>query len=573
MPVTATPVSIKKGSSNRVIKESYRLSCISAINYKKFSTKQLGGWLLSAWLCMFAGVTPSHAAENVSSENFTGTIVVEKILVGGGAELVEPEITLSGLYRQAAKERAAYPRAMTIEQLHLIADQLTLYVRSKGYLFHTVYLPPQKINNGLVYFAYQQATLTDIHIINKSDFSDALLEQPFQQFLGKPLYAEALNERVNALKNQGGLKVFAFYSRGQKPNTVRLNIRAESIPQNPLAVKLDNYGSDATGKLRATVEWQIARPLGRYDQLSLALLKSIDKADTTFGYINYDYVFSNLNNSLSFSAGNSQFQLGNDYAALAMTGDSRSYTLDFKRVLVQAPERKQELKLGVYQLQSSTESGLDSSLNNNEKSQGVSLGYKGRYNFKQGRVSYGLSLAKGNFTSERLTPSDDSAALQKINFNLGASYLTAPTSRLQTQWALNLRGQIASDPLPGIESVNFGGVYGVRAIDPSSYSGETGTIASLDIRLPALMPSKKNSFFKTMPYVFFDRADGKNYYTDTQYDSHISLSGWGVGMLFNWRSLSANIAYALPLSEQLSNSIAIEKYESDARWLFELRWH
>lgn len=512
-------------------------------------------------------------AEQYDSESYRGLLEVRSLVLGSGADLVEPEITLTALYARMNAERAKYPAQMTVEQLNLMADQLTLFVRSKGYLFHSVYLPPQKITNGVVHFAYQQAKLTDINVINHTPLESEQLSAPFKAFIGKPLYAKALNRRVNAFKSFPGLKVFAFYSRASQTNGIRLNLRVEPISAPALSLQVDNYGSQATGENRAMLEWQSNQPLGRFDHLSLALLSSLDGSGTLYGYINYNYMFNNLVDSLSLSAGNTQFELGREFAALDMTGDSTSLRLDYGHVF--NPDYAHHLSslLGIYQLQSTTQSGLDSTLDNDETSQAAQWQLAGRWGWTNGLINYSLAATGGKFASRRLLGEGEDTSFTKYNLALGLSQAFANNARWQNQWLLNLRSQMSPEPLPGIETVNFGGVYGVRSAEPSRFSGEQGWIANLDIRLPQLLPTAANNQWKLVPYVFVDAAQGKNWYSDPQYDTTHKLSGWGLGLGARWQALSARLICAQPINQSSSTSTATEEFRRETRWLFELRWH
>ncbi len=540
---------------------------------KKPFTDGLHFWLILSILLWGLHDFAMAASPTINTEQPTTNLrfPVQQLQIRSYSDDTQPDIDLKTLFSIAQQERLKYPPQMTLDELHQIGDALTLYVRAQGYVFHTVFLPPQKIQQGIVYFSYQQAELRDIHVINHSSLSDARFKNAFRSLVNKPLYGPALDNKVHALKAQTGLKIFAFYSRAGAPNSIRLNLRVTTYPLTHITLRAENYGSDAAGKYRAIAEAQLYQLLSGFDQLSVAALQSVDGADTVFGYIHYRHQFTELDDSLSLSAGNSEFTLGNQYAALDMSGSSRSLRAEWNHTFDHHSVKRKSLQVGAYQLESETLSGFDVSLTNHETSTGFSLGYSGNHEPQTWRLFYNITAQHGDFESERIA-NGESQSLDKTNYSIGYLQHFSSNKRLANDVFLNLRGQHSREQLPSIESVNLGGISGVRAIEPNKYSADSGLLTTLEWRFPQLLQVARAPQVKLTPYLFFDTAKGDSLAEINTNKTRTQLSGWGTGLQLRWKSVSANLTYAQPVTEKLKGSTFVEEFNSDAQWLFELRW-
>lgn len=503
-------------------------------------------------------------------------ITVNNLVLRGVGENADADLDLSTLNDILQQERADYGDDMTVDELHQIADRLTLYVRDKGYLFHTIYLPPQRVKNGVVVLNYQAARLTDLNLINRSKIADRRFRAALADLLGKTLYAPAVESRILALKAQPGLEVFAFYSRGAKPNDIRLNIKITEGRRVGFTLRGENYGSDATGKNRLVAETRLQRLTG-LDELSLALLTTAGAGDSLYGFINYARSFGDLRTQVVLGVGDTRYSLGQDFSALEMSGDSRTYRFELARQTYFSSASKMRLSLGGGRRQSRISSDFDSSLENREQSDLFNLSVSGQFRIGDGsqQMGYGLDFLKGSYRFEPggTAPSSvEDTDMSKLVYSLYHAWSAAPDSRGGVSFFTHLRGQWTADPLPGIESLGLGGVYGVRAIPPGAYSADAGALLTLEMKFPRLLYRASWPDTFVVPVVFFDMAVGQNFYDDPGFDTNTRLAGWGLGLDFSWRSLFARAAYATPTQATISSDTSTGEFKHDDQWMFEMRW-
>ena len=245
----------------------------------------------------------------------------------------DKDIQIKTLLKKANDMKAALGQNVTIDELYQIADRLTIFVRNKGYRFDQIYLPQQRIYDGIVRLRYKKAFLTDINIINRSTIEDKVIQAPFNSFLNSPLFVPRIDEKVYALRAQTGIKVFAYFSRAGRKGEVRLNLKVEDLPRFAYAIYADNFGSSATGTYRIHGEVGLTRLFSTFDSVNVVATQSLDNLDTRFGQFAYSYPFASMNTSINFSIGNGNFAIGNEFASLDIDGSTFSTNLEVQHKL------------------------------------------------------------------------------------------------------------------------------------------------------------------------------------------------------------------------------------------------
>lgn len=139
-------------------------------------------------------------------------------------EYPDKGVSSKALVKTLLDARNRFPRRMTMDELNSVADDVTIFYRSKGYKFHSVYLPPQKSKGGLINFKVLEATLGDIQVTGENIDEDAI-KAVFAPFLSLPLYQPDIDKVILALKDQNGIDAVAYYSRGSQVGEIRLNIK------------------------------------------------------------------------------------------------------------------------------------------------------------------------------------------------------------------------------------------------------------------------------------------------------------------------------------------------------------
>lgn len=478
---------------------------------------------------------------------------------------------LQYLSQLAKAERSKYPKMISVDELNDIAAYLTEFVRKQGYTFDTIFLPAQRIRGGTVNFTYVKATLSQVNVINHTQLNSKTISKPFEAFMHKALYTKDLEKIVYALQAQSEVRIFAFYSKGRSPEKVILNLRVDSRKANTYSLRAENFGSKTTGENQLIGEFSSRSLLFDFDSLSVALLNTQGRGESTYGSIRYSYLFSGLKTEASVMAGNSRYLLGDSLATLKMSGESRTARVSLNHQFNQSPRHHHSVNMTLYKKNSDLTSDFSRTLDRTESSEAITLSYRGRHaNRDNGwQIGYGLNVVDGIFTSTIISDGNEND-FQKLEYHAFAKKKIALSKNSEFEPSLLLRGQRTNEePVPGIESVNIGGYYGVRSVPVGAISADDADIASLELRFfPGLLKSGDTSSgrrWQLSPYLFLDAAKGKKYQQALP-DDVMNISGSGLGLNLRWRKLAVNVTYAK------TNSGATPGADSDDQVLFQVRW-
>lgn len=468
-------------------------------------------------------------------------------------------LSLSGLQQRAQQEQARFGAQLSVEELNQLADALTLYVRSFGFPFHTVYLPPQKVEAGRVELRLQEGVLGAVHVINKTRLQDKRFERPFAPHLGQVLVGPRIEERVQALKNQAGFKVFAFYSRGVKPGEAVLNLRVDPAEQQVYGLRLDNYGSAASGKQRAIAQYSRFELTGHHDRLDLGLLQTLGSVSNRYGSLAYQLPSPQLHYLWDLSLTNNQFELGDRYAALGLEGDVTTIGSGLSWIQRQQPAARTSWRAGLYDKRNRLDAGQTSLAR--EISQAVTLEWSRTWASDKGSVAnLQLEYSYGQGQVERLPD----RAFNKLDLNSLYSQGFG-SGRWRQLVQLTGRAQVSDVSLPSIEAMALSGAYGVRGYEAGLFNAEQAALASIEWRLPNVMTGAN---WRLEPYLMAEAGMGRDLaYKGRSRSAH--LADLGLGMSASWgRHLRLNL---LAVSG-LGGSVDGVNLEHEQQVLCELRW-
>ncbi|WP_143710814.1 ShlB/FhaC/HecB family hemolysin secretion/activation protein [Saccharophagus degradans] len=521
-------------------------------------------WQLACCVGLLCAAVMARADIAINLDNDQSRLEVKAIVIATGGEGELKANRLRDLTRLASSERRKYPATISIDELHRIADVLTVAVRAEGYTFDSLYLPPQTVANGIVQFRYQKSVLVSINVINNTDYDDRRLSKPFAPVVGERVFAPRIENIVYALQAQPTLSVFAFYSRGPRQGEVVLNLRVDERSQPFYSLRAENYGSQATGKYRMVGELKGYSLLGDFDRATLAVLSTQGEGTTTYGYLNYRYTLPSLNTWWELGVGDTRYALGSNFEQLEATGSSRSLRLDVNRALNHNPKHSRQIGLGGFHKTSSFGSDdalFDDALGREETSMGAAVNYSANHTFGKGRIAFGASAIGGEFSLDE----GEGQTLAKLEYHFFASTQFNSSSRFAIQPRLFIRGQLADKtPLPAIETLSLSGFYGVRASPVGTVSADTGVLLSAELHMPALVNTQlAEQPFSAAPYMFFDSGSGEQYQADDASALSVSQSGFGAGLNLRWGRFSANATYASATNQEVNG---------DDQVYVQLRW-
>ena len=451
------------------------------------------------------------------------------------------------------------------EDLVNAAAAVTRYLqRELGYYLGYAYLPEQTPVNGVIRIAVLEGRLDEV-ILNwpeKMSVDRAVVEAYLARLKpGEILRVRDVERIVFLVNDLRGLTARFEVKAGRTPGTASLVVTAQPEERYAAKVEVDSNGSRYSGVWRGSVQGTMASPAGRGDGLVVNALSSFSRG-------------------LEFLLGGYTLPVGSDGLKVGVSGSYVHYKLD-PGLLDNTELSGDATALTVYGLYPVVRSrnlnlfGL------------VSVDAK-RFNDKlfgltQKKTSYDLQLsASGDARDDLLTGGVNTFEVVALHGNLKPAnkaaenenppnYTVARFSLSRLQNAISnrllvlgsLKGQYALNNLDNTEQFQLGGPDRVRAFGPGEGTGDTGVVASIELRY---LPPEEwfgrisrelvfSAFFDVGTIRFRHKPTGLDLQQPTFVNSS-TLSGAGIGAVWDRpHDFSARLSLAFPISGVAVNDV------------------
>jgi hemolysin activation/secretion protein len=340
------------------------------------------------------------------------------------------------------------------------------------------------------------------------------------------------------LNDQPGDRTIPLVRPGEEIGTGDLLVEVQRSHRYKGDAGLDNYGTHATGRMRAHFSFDADSPFMLGDQISLQGLYTEDHM--WFGSAAYAAPLGHrgLRGKVSFT--HSFYELAGSFAALGARGTADVASLGLSYPLLRSQLRNLTLSASLdhkrlHDRQSATDTRSDKA----STVIPVNIAFDVRDQFIYAGITYGaLSLVRGSLSLD-----GDSAALNdasartagsfsKVNFDLAR--IQSLNKRIDLYGRLSV--QRAGANLDPSEKLGLGGVNGVRAYPNGEGFGDNGWLTQFEARY---------SMGTMVPFAFYDAGrvtlskspwvEGMNYR---------ALAGAGLGLRYAGEHWNANLMLA-----------------------------
>lgn len=434
-------------------------------------------------------------------------------------------------------------------QLRELADRITAFYRSQGYVLAQAYLPAQKIVDGVVEIAVVEGSLGRIRYDLTPPVTEADVAPRLRHLMpGQALRSEDLEQDLLLLDDLPGVRVEAVLRPGEAAGTSDLDVKVQREQTLKGNVILDNYGNRYTGEWRLSGQLNLASPLMFGDSLDLNL--STTGVGYRYARAAWQAPVGHAGTMLGVAGSVMAYRLGKQFSSLDARGRSTTASLYALHPL-------QRSRMTTLQLQSALEwKRFDDEASNASTTKSTrvwSIGLNGYSNLASGAI--GMGMVNLNFGHLRLD--DANVAADAAGYRTAGSY--AKLSFLgEYSWpwepglagVVRLSGQWAGKNLDSSEQMGLGGIQGVRAYAGSEVSADDALVASFDLR---------HDFGQGVRgKVFVDAAHGRLRHhplaTDVVRLRHLSGVGFGVDADLP-AGLLLQTAVALPVSDQVTQDL------------------
>lgn len=483
---------------------------------------------------------PATPAQPIPGE-VPDTIVVERFEVVGSTVFTAADF---------AEVTARFTkRPISLTELFQARTAVTQLYLDRGYITSGAFIPPQKLQGGVVTIQVIEGRLEDIQVSGTTRLDPGYIRSRLAIATAPPLHRDRLLEALQLLQLNPLIQTLAAeLSAGTTPGTNLLQVKVTEAPTFQAQLLFDNDRSPSVGTDRRQIQLSEGNLLGFGDSIGLTYTNT-DGSNALDA--SYTLPLSPYNTTLTLAYGTTSSQvIERPFNVLDITSASRYYELTLRQPLIQTPS--QELALGLIAARRESEALL----------LGGALPFPAPGSDAQGRTRISALRFFQDYTSRSST--DVIALRSQLSFGLGLLDATINANPPDTRFVawrgqgqyvrllapdllLLVRGdlQFADRPLVALEQFSLGGLETVRGYRRDLLVADNGFLASVGLRIPVLRIPEINSLVQVEPFVdvgtVWNQSGGSTLTTTT-------LASTGLGL--RWQvvdRLTARFVWGIPL--------------------------
>ena len=489
-----------------------------------------------------------------------GVRVLVKGFIFKGYESISKESELQALVADATGKE------LSVGELKALTQQVTAYLKKKGWFLSRAYLPDQDVSTGVIEIRIVQGR-SDGSILFKRDQSVRINENALTS-IGQngvqpdtPLNEPLLKRALLLMNELPGVNAIASLSPGTLPGTSNVEIEVTEGPLFSGSLWYDNNGNRYTGSSRGNTMLFINDPFHYGDQLSLALT---DAQGLCQGHVRYSFPLasSGLKGNVAYTGIHYKIVEG-DMAASNFSGYTDGIDLSLSYPLLRSRTANVTSTIGYY-YRSLVDRLADVGYSDKHSNSG-NIGMSGdRYDalFGGGYTSWNIAAVMGGLHQS------DPGSLADATLNQtegGFTHFNAGMARLQhvsdgITFNLSWTGQMALQNLDTSEKFALGGPYGVRAYPAGEAFGDQGQIFNADVRYTLPLPASWGAFqldgLIDAGQITLQKHQTASLNTSTDLNTYW-LAGAGMGLNYAFgRKVSIRTIWAHVIGDNPGRSIA-----------------
>jgi len=460
---------------------------------------------------------------------------------------------------------------LTFGDLQDLSDRLTNFFRKEGYIATRVYIPAQKIYNGIVEYTVVVGKYDGVTYDNKSHIADAQIRRQIA-FLKKGEYVtkKKLERAVWLLTDLSGADAKATLTTGQGDGTVHLHLDIRSyIGGQQGMLYADNYGNRYTGYNEYGLTYDLLNLAHQGDHLAFNVMTTGNLLTNGTAM----YTLPMAKDGLNFNVGYSQvsYDLGKEYTRLRGTGVARIWRTGLDYAIRRSQMNNMYVGLEYEHSRVNDAYRIDPSYDryNDKMGNAAVLSLYGNEQDKHGASNWRVEYKYGNLHfNNAMTYRMDADTHTVGNYSkFKVQYIRRQDLNRRAYLMLVARGQLASKNLDSYDHLSIGGISGVRAYPQGEGSGDSGVLLRAEHRWKLPLRSKHQTFHfvNTFDYGAV-KINKDNSHIGLQ--NHRSLYSTGVGMIWQCpNEWFVRADYAWRLSSEKPHSDIPGHYDNGHFWL------
>lgn len=447
---------------------------------------------------------------------------------------------------------------LTMKDLKKLAQLIENTYRSKGFITSRVFIPPQKVIDGVFRLQIVEGKIGNVEIIGNKHFKKEQILSYSVLKKGKVLEYKDLIKTLEGMNSNPDRSAKAVLKRGKQKATsdVVFNIK-DSFPMH-LGASFDNQGNLSTGLKRFGFNARHNNLLGKDDILYTGTVFGKD-----FGVFFAQYAYPLVQWGSRIIAGFSHAQVSpkRDFASFGVNGISQTYFLRLVQPLISTNFFRLGFQVAGEMKDSRTK--VLSGTFRKDALQIIRFGPDMSFNSKWGKTnssnlfSFGTKIFGGDTFL-------DPTGTTRVNTEAKFFKVSGTTSHYQrmpwgTQLSANVSYQYSTDKLPSSEAFYLGGLNSVRGYPEGDYLADNGFYYNLEYLIPMVfipwewqLPFSEVPLKQQIQFVsFLDQGYGRirNASNRERKWAHLMSVGGGLRIRL-YKDLFARTEWAIPLGDR-----------------------
>lgn len=456
-------------------------------------------------------------------------------------------------------------RDVNLQEIQEVVRQIKQLYRSRGFISTYVYVPPQRVQAGVIELRIVEGQLGKIEITGNRWFSDGVIARRIQAKPGEIIRYDSLKSDMAQINEHRDVKTVAVLKPGTEAGTTDVEVQVEDEFPVHMSADVNNLGTENTGKMRAGVALLHTNLFGQMDQASARF--QIGKDVWAVG-TDYNIPINANDTKIGFAFQHSSVDLGGPFKALDIEGKATT----FYPYLTHPVFRNDRLKV-LFQTGFNFKE-VENSIRGQEAGKDAlriwDVGFHLDQNDRLGRTFFQPSF---HFGFSSFLGASDKTEVSATRPGTGGQFFIYRQTLLRYVslsggLGLVLRSalQLSNDPLPPSEQFRLGGAFSVRGYPEAEYLADYGGTGSAELYVPTyFFPKDWILPFAQYPLrqqikgtAFFDFGVGQNRRTLPGEKGHRTLAGAGLGVRVHlYDRVFARLEWAFPTGstpEDHSNS-------------------
>ncbi|MDD4980571.1 MAG: POTRA domain-containing protein [Candidatus Omnitrophica bacterium] len=445
---------------------------------------------------------------------------------------------------------------LSLRELQRAADLITDIYRQRGYITSRAYLPPQRIEQGVVEVRVMEGTTGDIEVRGNRYFKTALLKRKIALKKGEPFNYNILRKGLTKINEQPDRFARTVLTPGREPGATDVVLEVKDKLPIHVGFDGDNFGSRYIDKQRYSVRFTHNNLLGLDDKL--AFQYQLGQASRYF-FKSIRYLFPVTSDlEAGAYAAFSRVKLGQELEDSGVFGKTQIYSLFANQSLVDEENFNFNISFGFdykdianYQASTITSHdklrvarfGLDTDLTDNF----------GRTVFTN-ELDFGIPNIMGGLKKQDTQASRSGSGGTFIKDVVNLIRLQKMPFSSQLLWKNQI--QFSPNILTSAEEFQIGGIANVRGYPPAEAVGDRGYATTFEWSFPFYpcpkeikVPLSQAKLYDALRLaMFYDLANTRLKRPSTTEEKNKTLSSLGCGLRFNLPedfSLRLDIAWPL----------------------------